>query len=67
MIWVCVFLGDVQLSDKVVDAMQMQVSAERKKRARVLESEGMREAVVNQVRKRECVCRFCVFVLFFLH
>ncbi len=66
---VCVCVGDVQLPDKVVDAMQMQVSAERRKRAQILESEGQREAVENQVCTRlgldvfggmaltTCICR----------
>eukprot|EP00730_Choanoeca_flexa_P017342 TRINITY_DN8337_c0_g1_i2.p1 TRINITY_DN8337_c0_g1~~TRINITY_DN8337_c0_g1_i2.p1 ORF type:complete len:352 (+),score=73.26 TRINITY_DN8337_c0_g1_i2:61-1116(+) len=38
---------DIQLPDKVVEDMQRQVSAERKKRAAVLESEGQREAAIN--------------------
>lgn len=32
---------------RVQEAMQMQVEAERKKRAAILESEGMREADIN--------------------
>ncbi|KAK2585563.1 hypothetical protein KPH14_010201 [Odynerus spinipes] len=38
---------DIKLPDRVHEAMQMQVEAERKKRAAVLESEGIREAEVN--------------------
>eukprot|EP00118_Oscarella_pearsei_P007527 m.37299 g.37299 ORF g.37299 m.37299 type:complete len:55 (+) comp32352_c0_seq6:14-178(+) len=33
-------LGDIELPPKVKDAMQMQVAAERRKRAQVLTSEG---------------------------
>ena len=32
--------GDIRLPNRVQEAMQMQVEAERKKRAAVLESEG---------------------------
>ena len=32
--------GDIQLPEKVKESMQMQVEAERRKRATVLESEG---------------------------
>ncbi|XP_043491806.1 stomatin-like protein 2, mitochondrial [Polistes fuscatus] len=38
---------DIKLPDRVQEAMQMQVEAERKKRAAILESEGVREAEVN--------------------
>lgn len=38
---------DVGLPDRIQEAMQMQVEAERKKRAAILESEGMREAEIN--------------------
>lgn len=38
---------DIKLPDRVQEAMQMQVEAERKKRAAILESEGIREAEVN--------------------
>ena len=41
-------IKDVKLPDKVQEAMQMQVEAERRKRARVLESEGLREASINK-------------------
>ncbi len=39
--------GDIQLPPRVQEAMQMQVEAERKKRAAILESEGKREAEIN--------------------
>lgn len=41
------FLGDIKLPSRVQEAMQMQVEAERKKRAAILESEGIREADIN--------------------
>lgn len=41
-------IKDVKLPEKVQEAMQMQVEAERKKRAAILESEGMREASINK-------------------
>jgi valyl-tRNA synthetase len=41
-------IRDIQLPVKVKEAMQMQVEAERKKRAVVLESEGAREAAINR-------------------
>ncbi|RDD37345.1 Stomatin-like protein 2, mitochondrial [Trichoplax sp. H2] len=40
-------IRDIQLPSRVKEAMQMQVEAERKKRAQVLESEGVREAAIN--------------------
>ncbi|XP_065316312.1 stomatin-like protein stl-1 isoform X2 [Gordionus sp. m RMFG-2023] len=40
-------VGDVKLPNRVQEAMQMQVEAERKKRAAILESEGMRESAIN--------------------
>lgn len=40
-------LGDIKLPSRVQEAMQMQVEAERKKRAAILESEGIREAEIN--------------------
>ncbi|XP_043933283.1 stomatin-like protein 2, mitochondrial [Protopterus annectens] len=40
-------IKDIHVPPKVKDAMQMQVEAERKKRATVLESEGHREAAIN--------------------
>jgi len=45
MFW-CI-LGDIKLPTRVQEAMQMQVEAERKKRAAILESEGVREADIN--------------------
>lgn len=33
--------GDIKLPNRIQEAMQMQVEAERKKRATVLESEGL--------------------------
>jgi len=36
-----------QLPTRVHEAMQMQVEAERRKRAAILESEGVREAEIN--------------------
>ena len=43
----CTFKGDIQLPPRVQEAMQMQVEAERKKRAQILESEGIRESAIN--------------------
>jgi len=40
-------IGDIKLPPKVQEAMQMQVEAERKKRAQILDSEGTREAQIN--------------------
>uniref|UniRef100_A0A1B6DZ76 Band 7 domain-containing protein n=2 Tax=Clastoptera arizonana TaxID=38151 RepID=A0A1B6DZ76_9HEMI len=40
-------IRDIKLPSRVQEAMQMQVEAERKKRAVILESEGMREADIN--------------------
>jgi len=40
-------LGDIKLPNRVQEAMQMQVEAERKKRAAILDSEGIREADIN--------------------
>lgn len=40
-------IRDIKLPERVQEAMQMQVEAERKKRASVLESEGIREADIN--------------------
>lgn len=37
----------MKLPKKIQEAMQMQVEAERKKRAYILESEGQREADIN--------------------
>ena len=40
-------IRDIKLPDRVQEAMQMQVEAERKKRAQILDSEGTREAEIN--------------------
>ena len=40
-------IRDISLPARVQEAMQMQVEAERKKRAAILESEGQREAEIN--------------------
>ncbi|XP_077287149.1 stomatin like 2 [Arctopsyche grandis] len=40
-------IRDIKLPTRVQDAMQMQVEAERRKRATILESEGVREADIN--------------------
>ncbi|VDP95642.1 unnamed protein product [Echinostoma caproni] len=40
--------GDIQLPQKIKEAMQMQVEADRKKRAAILESEGQRESAINR-------------------
>ncbi|XP_035224734.1 stomatin-like protein 2, mitochondrial [Stegodyphus dumicola] len=40
-------IRDIKLPQRVNEAMQMQVEAERKKRAAILESEGIREADIN--------------------
>jgi len=41
-------IRDIQLPQKVKESMQMQVEAERRKRAAVLESEGERESQINR-------------------
>lgn len=38
---------DIKMPNRVQEAMQMQVEAERKKRAAILESEGVKEAEIN--------------------
>lgn len=40
-------IRDIRLPTRIRDAMQMQVEAERKKRAAILESEGVRQAEIN--------------------
>uniref|UniRef100_A0A3B4TLS8 Stomatin-like protein 2, mitochondrial n=2 Tax=Seriola dumerili TaxID=41447 RepID=A0A3B4TLS8_SERDU len=40
-------IKDIQVPPRVKESMQMQVEAERRKRATVLESEGTREAAIN--------------------
>lgn len=46
-IFIFFYKGDIKLPARVQEAMQMQVEAERKKRAAILESEGVREADIN--------------------
>lgn len=41
------YIGDIQLPSRVQEAMQLQVEAERRKRAQILESEGKRESNIN--------------------
>ncbi len=43
-------LRDIVPAQAVMDAMEMQMSAERKKRAAILTSEGEREAAINSAR-----------------
>merc|ERR1719244_2540361 len=40
-------IRDIRLPERVREAMQMQVEAERKKRAAILESEGIKSAEIN--------------------
>ncbi|KAK3098914.1 hypothetical protein FSP39_024267 [Pinctada imbricata] len=40
-------IRDMKLPERIQEAMQMQVEAERKKRASILESEGIRQADIN--------------------
>jgi len=40
-------IRDIKLPERIQDAMQMQVEAERKKRAAILESEGIKAAEIN--------------------
>ncbi|XP_026157367.1 stomatin-like protein 2, mitochondrial isoform X2 [Mastacembelus armatus] len=46
-------IKDIQVPPRVKDSMQMQVEAERKKRATVLDSEGTREADINVAEGRK--------------
>uniref|UniRef100_A0A1I7XP84 PHB domain-containing protein n=1 Tax=Heterorhabditis bacteriophora TaxID=37862 RepID=A0A1I7XP84_HETBA len=41
-------IRDMHMPSKIQEAMQMQVEAERRKRAAILESEGHREAAINR-------------------
>ena len=43
---ICFDTGDITLPKRVQEAMQMQVEAERKKRAAILESEGKKKAAI---------------------
>lgn len=40
-------IRDIRMPARVQEAMQMQVEAERKKRAAILESEGIKTAEIN--------------------
>ncbi|CAG0891627.1 unnamed protein product, partial [Darwinula stevensoni] len=46
-------IRDIKLPSRVQEAMQMQVEAERKKRAAILESEGTKEAEINVAEGRK--------------
>lgn len=46
-------IKDIHVPPRVKDSMQMQVEAERRKRATVLDSEGMREAAINVAEGRK--------------
>merc|ERR1719289_370811 len=45
-------IRDIRLPERIQEAMQMQVEAERKKRAAILESEGIRSAEINEAEGR---------------
>merc|ERR1719458_551326 len=45
-------IRDIRLPERIQEAMQMQVEAERKKRAAILESEGIRSAEINVAEGR---------------
>ena len=49
-------IRDIQLPTKVKEAMQMQVEAERKKRANILESEGVCVAMVYHGELTSTAC-----------
>lgn len=46
-------IKDIQVPPRIKESMQMQVEAERKKRATVLESEGTRESAINVAEGRK--------------
>jgi len=46
-------IRDIRLPERVQEAMQMQVEAERRKRAAILESEGIRAADINVAEGRK--------------
>lgn len=46
-------IKNIELPKKVQEAMQMQVEADRKKRAAILESEGIKEAEINVAEGRK--------------
>ncbi len=41
-------IKDIDMPDDIRKAMELQMTAERQKRARILESEGLRQAAINQ-------------------
>ncbi len=41
-------IKDIKMPDEIRKAMELQMTAERQKRARILESEGIRQAQINQ-------------------
>ncbi|GMR53600.1 hypothetical protein PMAYCL1PPCAC_23795 [Pristionchus mayeri] len=43
-------IRDMAMPETVANAMQLQVEAERKKRAQILESEGLRDAAINKAQ-----------------
>ena len=46
-------IRDIRMPSRVQEAMQMQVEAERKKRAAILESEGIKTAEINVAEGRK--------------
>ena len=46
-------IRDIRMPARVQEAMQMQVEAERKKRAAILESEGIKTAEINVAEGRK--------------
>jgi len=46
-------IRDIRLPERIQEAMQMQVEAERRKRAAILESEGIRSAEINVAEGRK--------------
>lgn len=60
-------IKDILPPPGIVKAMELQAEAERRKRAQVLESEGVRQATINEseakrVRSRPvCTCTLCAY------